>query len=213
MGKNSKTLAHGGRICIVTIIWNESEREQPLGEKVQTIPWQEFEKWYVGLFTNLKGNDDSDGQESAGRNSGTMIVDITCALSNIQYPSMFLCSTRPEKTPKHFWTSSASEDKEQSRDKLLLGLTDTSVGEGDFQSIYESEELSHRYKVVYLYLKDRSDASGSCWPAINTIASNLGLFRSTVKRAIHDLIQMEYLSKAEKYRSNGSHTSNRYCAS
>ena len=38
MGKNSKTLAHGGRICIVTIIWNESEREQPLGEKVQTIP-------------------------------------------------------------------------------------------------------------------------------------------------------------------------------
>ncbi len=82
---------------------------------------------------------------------------------------------------------------------------------GYFQSIYENEGLSHRCKVVYLYLKDRSDASGSCWPAINTIASDLGISRSTVKRAIHDLVQMGYLSKAGRYRSNGSHTSNLYC--
>lgn len=33
-----------------------------------------------------------------------------------------------------------------------------------FQSIYADENLPHRCKTVYIYLKDRSDASGSCWP-------------------------------------------------
>ena len=46
-------------------------------------------------------DDDSDGQPGTGGNSGTMILDATCAPSNIL--RMFPCSTRPGRTPKHFW--------------------------------------------------------------------------------------------------------------
>ena len=38
-----------------------------------------------------------------------------------------------------------------------------------FQSIYQSD-LSHRARAVYMYLKDRSDQDGKCWPAIQTIS-------------------------------------------
>lgn len=48
-----------------------------------------------------------------------------------------------------------------------------------FRSIYASD-LSHRAKSVYMYLKDRADSEGRCWPAIKTIALELGLSRSTV---------------------------------
>ena len=43
-----------------------------------------------------------------------------------------------------------------------------------FGTIYADEELSHRAKTVYMYLRDRSDAEGKCWPGIKTIASDLG---------------------------------------
>ena len=51
-----------------------------------------------------------------------------------------------------------------------------------FNAVYQSD-LSHRARAVYMYLKDRSDAEGQCWPAIKTIGAELGLSRSTVKRA------------------------------
>ena len=52
-----------------------------------------------------------------------------------------------------------------------------------FGTIYTDEELSHRAKSVYMYLRDRSDAEGKCWPGIKTIASDRGLSRFTVKRS------------------------------
>ena len=42
-----------------------------------------------------------------------------------------------------------------------------------FNFIY-AENLSHREKTVYIYLRDRADASGVCWPGIKTIAGELG---------------------------------------
>ena len=39
-----------------------------------------------------------------------------------------------------------------------------------FNFIYAEEHLSHREKAVYIYLRDRADASGVCWPGIKTIA-------------------------------------------
>ena len=41
-----------------------------------------------------------------------------------------------------------------------------------FNFIY-AEDLSHREKTVYIYLRDRADASGVCWPGIKTIAGEL----------------------------------------
>ena len=52
---------------------------------------------------------------------------------------------------------------------------------GYFQEIYQAE-IPHRCVTVYMYLKDRTGRKGTCWPAIGTIARDLGLSRSTVKR-------------------------------
>lgn len=81
---------------------------------------------------------------------------------------------------------------------------------GYFESIYADTELPHRCKTVYIYLRDRANASGICWPGIKTIASDLGLSRSTVKRAINELERKDFLLKNPRYRANGSHTSNLY---
>ncbi len=78
------------------------------------------------------------------------------------------------------------------------------------REIYADDALGHRAKAVYLYLRDRSDAEGMCWPGIKTIASDLGLSRSTVKRALSDLERSGYLERTSRFRENGSHTSNLY---
>ena len=78
-----------------------------------------------------------------------------------------------------------------------------------FRNIYNSN-LSHRAKSVYMYLKDRADSEGRCWPAIRTIALELGLSRSTVKRALDDLCRAGLLQKDPRWRENGSLTSNLY---
>lgn len=80
---------------------------------------------------------------------------------------------------------------------------------GYFDSIYDSD-LSHRARVVYMYLKDRADADGTCWPGIKTIAKDLGLSRSTVKRALSDLCKEGFIKKEPRWRENGSHSSNLY---
>lgn len=78
-----------------------------------------------------------------------------------------------------------------------------------FQNIYHSE-LSHRARVVYMYLKDRADSQGRCWPGIKSIASDLNLSRSTVKRALDDLYRAGLITKEPRWRENGSYTSNLY---
>lgn len=81
---------------------------------------------------------------------------------------------------------------------------------GYFDSIYADEALPHRARTVYMYLHDRSGAAGSCWPGIRTIAANLHLSRSTVKRALRDLEKAGYLLRETRRRENGGCTSNRY---
>ena len=78
-----------------------------------------------------------------------------------------------------------------------------------FGMIY-AEEIPHRAKTVYMYMKDRANATGECWPGIKTIARELNLSRSTVKRAIADLTEHGYLKKELRFRENGSSSSNLY---
>jgi GntR family transcriptional regulator len=78
-----------------------------------------------------------------------------------------------------------------------------------FGTIY-AEDIPHRAKVVYMYLKDRANTSGACWPGIKTIAADLHLSRSTVKRALDDLIRRGFIKKEPCYRENGSNSSNLY---
>ena len=76
--------------------------------------------------------------------------------------------------------------------------------------LYQNRELPHRAKSVYMYLHDRSDASGICWPGVKKIASDLKLSRRTVQRALGDLEQAGLGSRQLRYRPNGSLTSNQY---
>jgi len=82
---------------------------------------------------------------------------------------------------------------------------------GYFNHLYKAstDELPSRARVVYMYLKDRAGKGQDCWPAVKTIASDLDLSRSTVKRALHDLTKAGLVEKETRYRDNGSHTSNR----
>lgn len=54
---------------------------------------------------------------------------------------------------------------------------------GYFSAIY-SEDLPHRAKAVYMYLKDRCNQNNQCYPAIGTIAKELRLSRRTVERQL-----------------------------
>ena len=79
-----------------------------------------------------------------------------------------------------------------------------------FGTIYADSELPARAKAVYMYLRSMSASTGECWPGIKTIASDLSLSRSTVKRAIADLEKHGYIEKTSRFRENGSYTSNLY---
>ena len=70
--------------------------------------------------------------------------------------------------------------------------------------------MPHSAKTVYMYLKSMSASKGECWPGIKTIAADLGLSKSTVKRAIRDLEKHGYIEKETRHRDNGSFTSNLY---
>ncbi len=80
---------------------------------------------------------------------------------------------------------------------------------GYFDSIYQAE-LSHRAKAVLFYLKDHADSEGKCWPGIRKIAGDLGLSRSTVKRAMRELVEEGVVEKERRWRENGSFSSNLY---
>jgi DNA-binding transcriptional MocR family regulator len=80
---------------------------------------------------------------------------------------------------------------------------------GYFDSIY-SADLPHRAVAVYMYLKGRANKDGICWPAVRTIARELHLSRATVQRALRELQASGWLVKENRYRDNGSSTSNLY---
>ncbi len=52
-----------------------------------------------------------------------------------------------------------------------------------YKEDYHSD-LPHRAVTVYAYLADRANKDGECWPAIPTIARELKLSQSTVRRAL-----------------------------
>ena len=74
-----------------------------------------------------------------------------------------------------------------------------------YDSIYQDRELSPRAKTVLIYLKDHANKQGTCWPGINTIAAGVSLSRSTVKRALNDLINAGLVQKSRPCLKN------RYC--
>ena len=72
--------------------------------------------------------------------------------------------------------------------------------------LYESD-VPHRAISVYLYLAKRANKKGECWPAVPTIAEDLKLSESTVRRAVKDLKKAGLLSTQQRFRENGGKSS------
>ena len=74
-------------------------------------------------------------------------------------------------------------------------------------SFLYSMDLPSRAILVYIYLADRANTDGECWPAIPTIAADLKLSKSTVRRAIHDLRKEGLVETKQRFRDNGGKSS------
>ena len=72
--------------------------------------------------------------------------------------------------------------------------------------LYRSE-LPHRAVSVYIYLSDRANKDGECWPAIPTIAAELKLSQSTIRRALHDLRNAGLIETEQRFRTKGGKSS------
>jgi predicted transcriptional regulator len=77
---------------------------------------------------------------------------------------------------------------------------------GHHEFLYQSE-LLHRAIAVYLYLEDRANKKGECWPSVKTMAEDLKLSKSTIRRGIKDLVKAGLLTTKQRYRENGGHSS------
>lgn len=78
------------------------------------------------------------------------------------------------------------------------------------QQAYASN-LKSRALSVLIYLIDRSNANLTCFPAIPTMAVQLHISVSTVKRALKELVDAGFLQKDSRFRENNrGQTSNLY---
>lgn len=68
--------------------------------------------------------------------------------------------------------------------------------------LYEMD-LSHRAVSVFIYLSDRANKENECFPAIPTIAKELKLSESTVRRALRDLRKAKLIETEQRYREKG----------
>ena len=75
-----------------------------------------------------------------------------------------------------------------------------------FESIY-SDNLPSRAVAVYMYLVQRANSDGQCWPSERRIALDLSISKSTVKRAIADLVKGGYIRTEQRYRKTGAKSS------
>lgn len=68
-------------------------------------------------------------------------------------------------------------------------------------------DLPHRAVSVYIYLAERADRKGKCWPAVPTIARELKLSTTTVRRAVRDLRKAGLIRTEQRYRDSGGKSS------
>jgi len=75
---------------------------------------------------------------------------------------------------------------------------------------YESN-LKSRALSVLIYLIDRSNKDLTCFPAIPTMAQQLHISISTVKRALGELVEAGFIEKMARFRDkNKGQTNNLY---
>ena len=75
------------------------------------------------------------------------------------------------------------------------------------QSEVLNSSLLPRAKLVYVYLCDRANKDGLCWPSKRLIATELNMSMSTVERAINDLRNAGYIVTLQRVRRSGAWSS------
>ncbi|MEG0050214.1 MAG: helix-turn-helix domain-containing protein [Clostridia bacterium] len=65
-----------------------------------------------------------------------------------------------------------------------------------------SSDLKSRALSILIYLIDRSNKELTCFPAIPTMAEQLHISQSTVKRALHELVDAGFIQKDSRFREN-----------
>lgn len=74
-----------------------------------------------------------------------------------------------------------------------------------------ASNLKSRALSILIYLIDRSNKDLTCFPAISTMAKQLHISISTVKRALHELVDGGFIKKNARHREgNRGQTSNLY---
>lgn len=75
--------------------------------------------------------------------------------------------------------------------------------------VYKSNLIS-RAKQIMFYLINRSNAEGTSFPSVRTIASDCGVSERTVQRTMKVLLEEGFVIKENRYRDNGGQSSNLY---
>lgn len=65
-------------------------------------------------------------------------------------------------------------------------------------------------KLVLMALADIADDKGICWPSMSTVATKCNVSTRTIRRCIQDLVTRDLLQVEQRYRRDGSSSSNRY---
>jgi len=72
------------------------------------------------------------------------------------------------------------------------------------------QDLGPVPKFVLVVLADAANDQNVCWPRISTIAKRAGVSPRTVQRAIKYLVQRKLVTVEQRYRDDGSNSSNLY---
>ncbi len=70
--------------------------------------------------------------------------------------------------------------------------------------------LTQRAMLVALYLINRSNKDGACFPGIKTIAKECKISQRTTQRAVKDLEKAQFVKREERYHEQGGQRSNMY---
>ncbi len=72
------------------------------------------------------------------------------------------------------------------------------------------QDLKPVPKLILLVLADIANDQGICWPSITTLAGKVGVTPRTVQRTIQRLVRRDLITVEQRYRGDGSCSSNRY---
>ncbi len=72
------------------------------------------------------------------------------------------------------------------------------------------QDLKPVPKLILLVLADTANDQGICWPSIATLAGKVGVTPRTVQRTIQLLVRRDLLTAEQRYRGDGSCSSNLY---